>query len=269
MKIGTFSNIKNRVCKYCNLNFTNIAGFEFANHVRWCEKNPNLNIEKEKYRSKLMALKSNTKLYGKKEYHIVQCTKCLKFFVVEMRYISFLKKRKFYCSMSCRNTRPHTESDKLKIKNCICKNGKTLSQNTKELWKDDNFSKKVLKNNAYFTSKGERYLRNYFITTYVDEKWTFGGQLSYDGVDGIVRDLYSPLLKICIEYDGIWHFEDIKGQLKSKQKKDKALEKWCIDSGYRLIRIEDGLFQSDSLMWIKKIRDAIDNDKRQIIKFYP
>ena len=71
--------------------------------------------------------------------------------------------------------------------------------------------------------------------------WTFGGHIVIDGL-GISRDLYSNKLKICFEYDGIWHFKDIHGQLELKQKKDMALEKWCKVNGYRLIRLTESWF---------------------------
>ena len=51
--------------------------------------------------------------------------------------------------------------------------------------------------------------------------------------------MWSDVRKICIEYDGIWHFKNIHNQLEEKQKKDKLLNKWCVENGYCLIRIDD------------------------------
>jgi hypothetical protein len=33
MKIGTFKDLRTRICKYCNEEFRNTSGSEFANHV--------------------------------------------------------------------------------------------------------------------------------------------------------------------------------------------------------------------------------------------
>ena len=171
--------------------------------------------------------------------------------------------------MSCRNTRPHshTEETKNKIRNLVCKNGKTLSENTKDLWKDPIYSKKVMAHNPCFTSKGERELRNWFINTFLEEEWTYGGCLRYNDL-GITRDLYSSKLKVNIEYDGEWHFKDLVGQLESKQLKDQALESWCIENCWRLIRIKDEIYQSDPEGWKNTIRNEVLNGTEQIVKFY-
>jgi hypothetical protein len=54
--------------------------------------------------------------------------------------------------------------------------------------------------------------------------------------------MYSDKLKICFEYDGIWHFKDIHGQLERKQYKDKLLKKWCKVNNYKLIRLDEECF---------------------------
>lgn len=260
--------VKSRICNKCNKEFI-MSGGDFANHVRYCNLSEHDNIKQSSILSKAIFASYDLK-YGKFNKFLVTCDgfDCGKSFYVNERQKQFPKKDKYFCSKKCANTRVHSQETISKIKNCICKNGKTLSQNSIDLWKDDNFSKRVLKNNTYFTSKGERYLRNYFMTTYVNEAWTFGGRLSYNNVSGIVRDLYTPLLKICIEYDGIWHFEDICGQLKSKQEKDKALEDWCMFNKFRLIRIKDDVFQKDRQLWINNIRKEIENPTSDIVKFY-
>ena len=76
--------------------------------------------------------------------------------------------------------------------------------------------------------------------------WKSGGRLKHKDVS-LTRDAYSNELKICIEYDGIWHFKDIHGQLANKQLKDELLKAWCIENGYRLIRDEDGHYNINIL----------------------
>ena len=87
-----------------------------------------------------------------------------------------------------------------------------------------------------------------------------------DGL-GITRDLYSNKLKICFEYDGVWHFKDIHGQLESKQKKDYALEKWCKINGYRLIRISESWFTEELKSNINEVVSIIYNTTDQVLKF--
>jgi len=268
MKIGTLNNVKDRICKWCNAEFKNCAGSEFANHVRWCKKNPYLDIQAIKMNGRRSAEISNSNTHGVKQYYFVQCNYCFDYFVIERREKTFLKKRKFFCSPTCRNTRIHSEETKNKIRNSICKNGRTLTENSIFWWKDSVYVKKVLDHSPCFSSKGERELRDWFISSFPNEEWTYGGPLKYENISGIIRDLYSKKLKINIEYDGIWHFEDIVGQLESKQMKDQALESWCIENNWRLIRIKDEIYRSDKIGWKNKIRNEVINGTEQIVKFY-
>jgi very-short-patch-repair endonuclease len=113
------------------------------------------------------------------------------------------------------------------------------SSAVKELWKDTEYVHRILANKkSVFTSKGEVEIREYFMSNFPNDGWTFGGCLRQDGI-GIVRDLYSSKLKTCIEYDGIWHFKDIHGQLQRKKYKDSLLEQWCVENNWRLIRIDE------------------------------
>ena len=243
----------NKICKHCKENFKIITGSKFANHVRWCNKNH------ERNNSNCKLAMGIVNKYGELCKFNVICKSCNKKFIIEERKKQHPKKEKYFCSRSCANKRNHTIETKNKI-------SKSNSIAIKNKWANDkDYAKKVLQNNIYFTSKGERLVRDYFINSYPDEEWTFGGNLTYNNISGITRDLYSNKLKICIEYDGIWHFKDIKGQLKSKQEKDKALEMWCLDNNYKLIRIQDELFQNDPEKWLIELREYF-NDKNSIIK---
>ena len=42
---------KDRVCKHCKVLFKDIEGNVFANHVRWCSRNPNRRKKKKKSES--------------------------------------------------------------------------------------------------------------------------------------------------------------------------------------------------------------------------
>ena len=123
---------------------------------------------------------------------------------------------------------------------------------SKKLWEDEDYAKKVLNNNRHFTSKNEVLIRDYFIDNFSEDEWTFGGHLRIQN-EGITRDLYSNKLKICFEYDGVWHFEDIHGQLAKKQLKDKLLEQWCINNKYTLVRLDEKQFNSDSIPMLREL----------------
>jgi len=111
-----------------------------------------------------------------------------------------------------------------------------------------------------FSSKKEREIVKYFKENYPNDIWKSGGLLR-SGDSRISRDLYSDILKICIEYDGIWHFKDIKGQLEKKKRIDLELERWCRENGYRLIRIQEQFFIS-----MEHLSDLVYNNKEKIIK---
>lgn len=266
--VNFINNIKNRECKYCHQKF-NMKGLQFSNHVKYCKLKLN-NQEREIYCQTLSkAIKSSyDKKFGKIKSFFVNCSRCNSLIEIKEREKQFPKKEKYYCNRTCANTRKHTEKTKQRIKNSICKNGLTLSENTTLLWKNPEYSKSILNHNICFSSKGERELRDWFIKTFPNEEWTYGGHLVYNNL-GISRDLYSKKLKICIEYDGEWHFKNlVNNQLKSKQDKDQALECWCIDNEWKLIRIKDEIYQSNPSLWKEKIRNEILTGKNKIVKFY-
>lgn len=130
----------------------------------------------------------------------------------------------------------------------------------KRSWENGSFDNKKYDDKKIFSSKTERQICEYFKLKYPQDKWKSGGRIKFNGV-GIVRDLYSDVLKICFEYDGIWHFKDIKGQLKNKQIKDKCLKEWCVVNNYRLIRVDE-----DSFVDINQVENLLYNTLEQIIK---
>jgi hypothetical protein len=179
------------------------------------------------------------------------CIHCNVFFTYE-KLVS--KKERLYCSLSCSMTHNRC-SEKIKTKLLAYwtpEKRKEASNNTKKQWQNPEYASKVLSTSKRFTSKNEVIIRNHFITNYPEHGWTFGGSLRVDGTT-ITRDLYSPLLKICFEYDGVWHFKDIHGQLQSKQQKDSLLEKWCLDNGYSLIRLDELKYKQDSIQLLEHI----------------
>lgn len=105
-----------RKCKHCNKEFSDVNGKWFSNHVRWCEKNPNrtdtdgiAKASREHFDKKLGLVK---------EFK-VHCSKCNKEFTVEEREKQFPKRKEYFCSRSCSNTRNLTQETKDKIRDGI------------------------------------------------------------------------------------------------------------------------------------------------------
>lgn len=216
-------------CEQCNIEFKTFQ--EKANHCRWKHFKYTFKNSKTKSLFKSNLIEREEKLYGgkliTKEY---KCIICQKVFIVTHRDNKPINKK--FCSVSCANKiRKQTKETKLKI-----------SKSIKLAWKKGKFDNidfyEKQSKNKRFTSKVERSIVEYFKTHYPEHQWTSGGRLLFKNIS-LTRDLYSNILKICFEYDGIWHFKDINGQLKSKQLKDKYLEEWCIENNYRLVRVDD------------------------------
>ncbi len=164
-----------------------------------------------------------------------------------------------FCCRKCANGRIQTKE-----------NNEKRSRKIKAWLKNNPDNKiKTIQRNAtddYFTSKGERIVRKYFISSFEKDYWNFG--LFHTNEEIFSVDLYCKKLKVIIEYDGIWHFKDIKGQLAHKQRKDALLENWCKENNWRLIRIKDEIFLKDKEIWLERLRKEVYEGVKQIVKFY-
>ena len=251
-------NNKLKVCKHCEKEIDCNHSI-FANHVRWCDKNIT-NGDKGVSNNKISKLKRYELKYGEKKTFSVRCYKCDLTFQIIENELKFPKKDKYFCSRFCANSRQHSEETK-----------NIMSQKSKLLWEDERYAISVIKNNTNknkrFTSRGEEEIRNYFISNYKDDEWTFGGGFKYEG-HILTRDLYSNKLKTIVEYDGIWHFKDIHGQLIFKQTKDHLLEKWTVENGWRLIRIKDELYNKNKYYYLDLLKDSIYLSNEIIIKIF-
>lgn len=98
-----------KTCKYCNKSFLLNTSL-FANHVRWCEKNPNRNNWNKRTSSEnILSLERN-------------CKKCNNVFYVEYRE-GQTPPPNIFCSRSCANSRgPRSEDFKSKIRAKLLKN---------------------------------------------------------------------------------------------------------------------------------------------------
>lgn len=207
--------------------------------------------------------KNGAGLSGEKEYYDnpKKCLKC-------NSIIKYEQRRNEYCGHSCSASinnigRTHSIETKKKMSTA------SSIDNIKR-WQDPEYVKKRLFSigKMRFNSKGEVEMRQHFIDKFPEHEWTQGGFLILKSGNFASRDMYSEKLKICIEYDGVWHFKDINGQLKRKQLKDKMLNEWCVDNGYRMIRISEDYYKKNKLLSLKKLEKEILFGKRKLVKLY-
>lgn len=213
-----------KICNICNQEFASHASY--ANHVRWKHKMDKQSSEifSSKISSSLLKYFSNKK--GKKILIEKQCKTCSKKFTYETFENKVIEKK--YCSRSCANSRKIIFTSEMKSKI-----SRSVSATMKEKWE-----KGEMKVNDKFSSKEERRILGYLKNKFPSDEWTSGGGLKISD-EIISRDAYSNKLKICIEYDGIWHFKDIHGQLSLKKLKDFLLNEWCKNNGWKIIRISE------------------------------
>lgn len=246
-----------KVCKYCNKEIEGKHSI-YANHVRWCDKNT---TNGDKGGSKISEAKKKYYEDNRKilEYD-VSCKICNKNFKLYKTSSEFRKrKNKFFCSNKCSISRSSFET---RIK---------ISKSSKNLWKNEEYANRIIQNNTNrnkrFTSKGEEEIKKHLKENYKSDNWTSGGGFKYKGKI-LTRDIYSNDLKIVIEYDGIWHFKDIHGQLEEKQLKDKLLEEWIIDNDWRIVRISDDLYRKDKVKYLEILINSIYNKSDKVLKIY-
>ena len=213
----------------------------YANHVRWKHKQASFS---ENGRQKLVDnmkkinLARKEKIIEEKGEWITEertCLKCGKIFPFKRRSKTDSKP---FCSRSCANSRVFNSIQKKHHSNGI---KKAWKENLKYIEKQ--VSSKV--KHHIFSSKEERSILEKLKISFPENEWTSGGALRIENVI-IARDIYSNILKICIEYDGIWHFKDIHGQLENKQKKDLILNNWCKDNGWKIIRISESFWHDNN-----------------------
>ena len=233
-------------CEICNITFVNSKSY--SNHIRWKHK-------KVEYKRQICdccnkSVRSENFATHKTVCKIKQCKQC---------NVNIKGGRNIFCNSKCSAAFNSKHRDCKKIDRSYITEEwkKTQSNYTKTHW--NNGVHKACR--TIFSSKNERAIVNYFKKKYTQHEWKSGGRLKLDKGMFLSRDMWSDKLKICFEYDGIWHFKDIKGQLKAKQHKDALLEKWCIQNNYRLIRIDEDVFKN-----IEQIEELIYNNTLSVIK---
>lgn len=214
-------------CKDCDFETDNLG--TYRNHIRWKHKSSK---DTENYKNYINKLNDTRAKKYRKEEVISICPECNKEFK-NIKHINpdlnteYLEYK--YCSKSCANKQGSKYVDYSKI-------SKWAKENPRG-WATEDYRAKIIQEHPFiWSSKREREIITYFKEKYKDDEWTWG--IIYKKLN---PDLWSRKLKIIIEYDGIWHFKDIHGQLKRKQETDRKILKFCQDNNYRLIRIDEEL----------------------------
>lgn len=230
-------------CEICNIIFDNLK--VYSNHIRWNHKRKDLSKKECSVCHKKIALYK----FANHEKVCIKtaCKYCGK---------KITDYRKKFCDQSCSAT--YNNKKRNINRSYITPEWREKQrQRAIEQWKrgTHKISRKI------FSSKNERAIVKYIKEQYPNDEWKNGGRLVLRDGTFLARDLWSDKLKVCFEYDGIWHFKNIKKQLKKKQAKDRLLEEWCKENNYRLIRVDE-----ENYLDVKQIENLIYNSKEQIIK---
>ena len=233
-------------CEICNIAFE--SGRSYSNHVRWAHKEIKYKKQKCPICCKEIAQCGFTKHEKTCALNKKSCKTCGK---------EFFSKANIFCNNSCaakfnNNVRIPYERTYITSE---WKNKQSIT--TKRNWAEG----KLTTSRRIFSSKTEREIVKHFKEKYPKDGWKSGGRLKLNEEETLSRDMWSDVLKVCFEYDGIWHFKDIYGQLDKKQNKDKLLELWCINNNYRLVRVDEDCYKN-----IQQIEELIYNSLDAIIK---
>ena len=236
-------------CNICHLLFENHG--VYANHIRWKHKEVpyiSVNCKYCNTTKPKSSIVKHEKSCSENPKNIKYCLHC-------SSIISGYRKR--FCNSSCSAKYSNKHRENVDRSYITPEWRAKMRKSTIQQWLNGVHKEPKL----IYTSKNERIIVKYIKGQYPNDEWKSGGRLILSDGSFLSRDLWSDKLKICFEYDGIWHFKDIHNQLKKKQTKDRLLEEWCKENNYRLIRIDEEDYQD-----VKQIENFIYNSKEQIIK---
>lgn len=236
---------KCELCDFCTEN-----GKVMSNHKRWKHITPK---GSEKYDATVQKLSKERRERIRFQQICPECKKAFEVIATKTQIEN--NKYRHYCSKFCANKQGSKYVDYSKV-SIWQKEHPTGCFSTE--WKlahpDSNVSKKN-------HSKRELEIVSYFKSKFPDDEWKQGlidGDHRHNGIL-LCPDLWSKKIGVVIEYDGIWHFEDIHNQLEHKQKTDKELMQFCRDNNLRIIRIDEELKLTN-----EQIENAIYNSNKMV-----
>lgn len=224
-------------CLQCEFETEN--GKVLANHVRWKHVFLNDPSKKEIYSKKLSekAKISNAARFGELEEITVECAYCGNEFRVTVRSRGDgTRGIKKCCSRKCASKYSRSFYNPSII--WTEEKREKASIKSKQLWKNGKYDHLLIDGKSMWNSFREIEIREFLKSNHPTDNWS-SGLLEESGSLRFNVDMFSRSLKIIVEYDGIWHFKDIHGQLEKKQLRDSLLENWCLSEGWGLLRIDE------------------------------
>lgn len=209
-----------------------------------------------------------TSFLGEFKDFLVDCKTCDKKFTVREREKKFPKKRKYFCSRSCANTRKHSEETKAKIRASVTENinyskikykfckicdqriNKYRKYCSKKCMLDDPDYLNRLKEIARLgglkagrvsaASQNRRSYNEKYFASLCEHH--FDNVLTNEPIfDGWDADVILPDFKIAILWNGIWHYKKItkSHSLKQVQNRDRIKLKKIQQHGYKAYIVKD------------------------------
>lgn len=216
------------------------------------------------------------KRYGEFKSHLVKCNKCKKEFQVEEREKLFPQKEIYYCSLSCANSREHSEETKRQIglsllkervivkndkililkskePNHICLNcqkefyakpskmGKFCSKSCTATYRMKNGLASILgKKSVSAQSKFKRSKNEIYFGELCQQKFNLVrfNEPIFSGWDA---DVIIEDLKLAVMWNGAWHYKKITKQhsVEQVQNRDRIKLKEIEKAGYKFYIIRD------------------------------
>lgn len=178
-------------CKHCNNNF-NLSVGKFANHVRWCDKNPK--VEEYRLKNSERAIALGNVRFGEYSKFEVTCKNCNIKFLVKERQNLFPSKIEYFCTRKCANAtggkaksaKYHSDEDahyatvawRHHVKECvICGENLVVAVHHFDENHDNNDPKNLVPlcptHHTYIHSR-HKYLIEDKVNEYVKNKWGMG-----------------------------------------------------------------------------------------------
>ena len=110
-----------------------------------------------------------------------------------------------------------------------------------------------------FNSKGQLELMSLIQKQFPQYNWQSGGHFNIGNKLYKSLDIYCKVNNLIIEYDGIYHFKNVYGNLERVQMKDKQLELFCQNTNWKLIRINEKTFLNKKDECLNIIYNMINN----------
>ncbi len=254
-------------CKFCGKECKN--QLSRARHERSCKLNPNYdeNITAFKKGGRNSCIKQNKIRKKERIEYKCKCEKCGKEYIIVCTETDFLKKKHFFCSRSCANSRNHSEETKLKIRISInnyceshpskrienkyfCKKcGRKLSKKTKTGYcKKCVQSTDAMRLKSHYAGlksvaiqKQTRRSKNEIAFCELCKSYFKEVRNNEPIFNGWDADIIIDDVKIAVLWNGLWHYQKItsKHSVEAVQNRDRIKIKEIQKCGYIPYIIKD------------------------------